>query len=104
LQRQLPAQLDRLPDHRGQKRGFGHQIFHLRRIGVAAENLLQGRVQPHHPTAQIAAVQLERQNSVVPRNLASKAHDQYPVYPAPKLPLAPDIGAKLRAGPRGVAA
>jgi hypothetical protein len=75
LQRQLPAQLDRLADHRGQQRHLGHQRLHLRRIVVLGEDLLQRAVQPRDAAPDVGTVKLERQDGVIPGDAGRQGHE-----------------------------
>jgi hypothetical protein len=74
LQRQLPPQLDRLADHRGQKRHFGHQRLHLRRVVVLLQDLLQRRVEPRDAAPDVGTVELERQDGVIPCDAGRQGH------------------------------
>ena len=74
LQRQLPAQLDGLADHRGQKRGFGDQRLDHRGVGVLFQHLIQHPVQPRDATADARGVQLEWQDGIVPGDLRTDGH------------------------------
>ena len=74
LQRQLPSQLDGLPDHRGQKHGLGHHRFDLGGVIMLGQDPLKRLVKARDAAPDIASVQLERQDGVVPRDLCRQCH------------------------------
>ena len=74
LQRQFPAQLDRLSDQRGQQRSLSHQRLNHGRIVVLFQNIVQHPVQTGHAPTNVAVVKLERQDRIVPSDFRTKCH------------------------------
>ena len=74
LERQLPAQFDRLPDERGQKRRFGHQRLDHDRVVVLRENAVQHAIEPCNPSADVGPVKLKRKDGIVPGDHRQACH------------------------------
>ncbi len=74
LQRQFPAQLDRLPDQRGQQRHLGHQRLDLGRVVMLLQDTVEHPVQTGDAAADVRGIELKRQDGIVPGNARAKGH------------------------------
>ncbi len=74
LQRQLPAQLDRLADQRGQQGHLGHQRLDRRGIVVLPQHAGQHAVEPRDAAPHVGPVKLKGQDGVVPGDFGADAH------------------------------
>ncbi len=74
LNRQLPVQLDRLADQRGQQGNFGDQRFDLIGIVVLGQNGLQHPIQTGDAAPCIGEVQLKGQYGIIPCGVGALRH------------------------------
>ena len=74
LQGQLPAQLHRLADQRGQQAHLGHQPLDRRGVVMLLEHILEHAVEPRDAAPDVGGVKLERQDGIVPGNTGAEGH------------------------------
>ncbi len=74
LDRELPAQLHRLPDQRGQHRHLGDERLDRGGVVVLRQHPVQGAAEARDAPADVAAVELERQYGVVPGDFLDAGH------------------------------
>ena len=67
LQDEAAFELERGAEQHGEHDGLAEQLGDRGRIGVAAQDVVERRPEPHHPAAQIERRHFERQDHVVDR-------------------------------------
>src|SRR5713226_6099171 len=72
LQDETTVEFERRAEQNGQNNRFAKQLGNRRRIGVAAENIVERRPQPDHPAAQVKSCDFERNNCIVGREVGGR--------------------------------